>query len=203
MSTTTETRATVQIVSVPPVKVADDEQVIAWSRRSTDKTPVPAEQRYRGIVIKRAALAVPTDAASSKFHRVLQATINDLAEAMFVAWVKDNMHTLEYEVSRMTLDNVLTFWAEEKQRTAIDGDKIVEWLKESATLKVMPEAKKKVWLSKIPKIAAPSYKQTFTKEQAAAIVAQIAEADVEHPAAVFVLQRANNILSQETVQEAL
>lgn len=57
--------AMLQIVSVPPVQVKDTERVIAWSRRSTEKTPVPATERYRGTVVPTKMLELPEAACSS------------------------------------------------------------------------------------------------------------------------------------------
>ena len=193
----------VQVVSTPPAKVAEFEHVISWSRRSTDKTPVKESERYRGIVVPKSQLKVPDDAAVSKFHRLIQATIDDLADTMFRVWVAEHMASTECDSSRFTVDNVLAFWAEERQRQLVDGAQIVEFLTKSATFKKFDAAKKQVWLSKLPKIAAPSYKNTFTKEQAASVLAQFADDDLQHTVCAFIAQRCNNILTTESVQEVL
>lgn len=199
----TSTSTSYRVLSVPPAKLADTEMVIAWSRRSTDKNPVSAEERFRGIVLPKSVLALPHEACSSKFYNLLQITLWNLADGMFTSWVRDNMLNTDYEVHRMTIDNVLAFWAEERQRNTIDAAKIVEFLKQSKTLAGFAPALQAVWLNKLPKIAAPSYKQTFSREQAAAIVSKLHEDDLDNEVCLFIMQRANNVISAETVQEAL
>lgn len=185
----------VQVVSTPPAKVADFEHCIEWSRRSTDKNPVPEAQRYRAIVIPAAQLKVPDDACNSKFQRVLQSTIHELAQAFFVTKVKDDLMKTQLDGTMFTIDNVLAFWAEEKQRASVDGDKIKSWLPTSATWKDLSEAQRKVWLTEIPKLAAPSYQQVFSKAKAAVIVGRIKDDDLSNTIAAFILQRCNKILS--------
>lgn len=195
--------AMLQIVSVPPVQVKDTERVIAWSRRSTEKTPVPATERYRGTVVPTKMLKLPEAACSSKFQRLLQSTIYDLADAKFTEYVKERMHEIEMPASLLSLDNVLAFWAEEKQRNLIDADKIVAWLKDSKTLAALPAAKRGIWLSKVPKIAAPGYKMQWTKPDAASLIAKLQDDELEHPVAVFIATRCNNILAAESQEAGL
>lgn len=202
-STTTEGIKTLQVVSTPPLKLAEDEHTIEWSRRSTDKNPVATSERYRGVVIKRSALAVPADACSSKFSRLLQQTVNSLADAHFTTWVKDRMSETQIPAALLTLDSVLAYWAEEKQRTSIDGSAITAFLQQCKTFATLNAEQRKGWLNKLPKIAAPAYKQLFTQEQAATIVSRIVDEDTEHPAAVFIIQRCNNILNATSEEEAL
>jgi len=193
----------VQVVSTPPSKVEEGSMVIEWSRRSTDKNPLPEAQRYRGIVIPASQLKVPDDSASSKFLRLLQGTIHDLAQALFVEKIKDQMEAIQIDGAAFTVDLVLAYWAEEKQRQSVDAAKITEWLKSSATFKVLNDAQKKGWLEKVPKIAAPSYQGIIRQGEAAAIVSRIVEEDLQHPIAIFILTRANKILSLESVETAL
>ena len=195
--------ATVQIVSVPPVKVADTDRVVSWSRRSTEKTPVVAEMRYRAVIVPAASLKVPDDACRSKFASLLQSTIHDLADARFQAHIKDQMHATEMPAALLSLDNVLAFWAEEKQRATVDAAKIIEWLKASATFKTLSLAQQAGWLNRLPKIAAPSYKGLINKEQAAAIISKISEDDTEHAVCVFCMTRLNNILGEESTTDVL
>ena len=201
--TTTDTKpATVQIVSVPPTKIADTEHVVSWERRSTEKNPVAQDQRYRGVVIPAAALKVPDDACKSKFAMLLQSTIHRLADASFTAWVKDKMQETQMPAALLTVDAVLAYWAEEKQRQSVDGDKILAWLPTSELWKVLNEKQQITWKTLLPKVAAPSYKQIIKQDEAAVIITRIPEADHQHPVAVFILQRCNNVLSDERTSAA-
>jgi hypothetical protein len=195
--------AKAQIVSVPPVAVKADERIISWSRRSTKQNPVEQCDRYRGIVVKADSLLVPADACNSKFYNLLQTTIHALADACFTDWVRDNMHTLTVETSRFCLDRVLAFWADERQRLTVDAEKIIAFLKDSATMAKFDEAKRKAWLHRVPKIAAPGYAGLVSKEQAAAIIAQVADSDLENPVCIFIITRCNTILNAESATEAL
>ena len=185
---------TLTIVSTPALKVGDDEKVISWARRSTEKTPVAVDQRYRGVTLKASALKVPNEACNSKFHMLLQNTVYDLANARFIDWVKDNMMQHEMDEELLTLDSVLMFWAEERQRQVIDGDSIKAWLLKSYTYtQNLGEKQQLAWARTVPKIAAPGYRGLIAKDIANAILAKIAEEDHEHPACVFIMQRLNNI----------
>jgi hypothetical protein len=197
------TEATVQIVSTPPLKVADAEIVVCWSRRSTEKNPVEVTQRYRGVVIPRAMLEVPADSVSSKFQKLLQFTIYDLADKKLTEYVKDRMHEITMPLALLSLDSILAFWAEEKQRQSIDAEKITEWLKQSKTLAALPAATQKVWLVKLPKIAAPSYKLQWKQGEAAAVISKLHAEELEHPVAVFIATRCNNVLTEESEEAAL
>jgi hypothetical protein len=193
----------VQVVSTPPTQVAEHEMLIEWSRRSTEKNPVKDSERYRAIVIPRSLLKVADDAASSKYIRLLQTTIHDLAQSKFVESIKENMLSTSFDSSQLTLDLVLAYWAEERQRQMMDADKITAFLKASKTIAGMSESVAKVWMSKIPKICAPSYKMLFSKGQAATIVSKLHDDDMMHPAAVFIATRCNAILSATEVTEEL
>lgn len=192
--------ASKQVYTTAPVAVAEDAMILAWSRRSTSTNPVPAPERYRGMIVTKAALAVPADACNSKFARLLQATVHKLAEDVFVNWCKQdgNLQRAEYDGAAITVDSALAYWAEERAREQITAANIVEWLNQSATFKALPsEQVRKVWLANVPKIAAPSYKQAFDAESAAKIAARIVEADHEHAICAFILQRCANIMSAE------
>lgn len=201
-TTTTEVKLT-QVVSTPPAKLEDNTVAISWSRRSTDKNPVKTEERYRGIVVPAATLALPDGSTTSKFAALLQATIYDLADKKFAKWAADNMLVTEVDASLFSLDAVILYWAEEKKAAQMDGAKIADWLKTSKTYKDLPEAVQKTWLSKIPKIAAPGYANFFSKGQAATIVSKLHADDLEAPAAQFIMTRCNNIISRESQEEVL
>lgn len=192
-----------QVVSTPSLKVADTEHVISWSRRSTEKTPVAETERYRAVTVSKDSLKVPHDACNSTFYALLQSTVHKLADASFAAWATDNMMATSVDAARFSLPQILAFWADKKAAETVDAAKIVAFLKTSATLASLPEKLQAVWLSKLPKIAAPSYKQTFTKEQCAAIVAKIVEADTDNAVCIFIMQRANNVIAAVEVSEEL
>jgi len=196
--------ASTQVYSTPLVNVAEGNTVIAWSRRSTTANPVKQEERYRAVVVSAASLAVPADACSSKFARLLQSTINGLAEGMFQNWAKDNIQAPQYDGAPITVDNVLMHWADQKQRETIDAAAVLAWLKASATWPTLEtEARQKAWEAKLPKIAAPSYKGTFSAKEAAIMIARIQEADAESPVGLFVVQRLNIILGTADQSDAL
>lgn len=193
----------VQIVSVPPVKVEDGKKLVSWSRRSTTANPVTATERFRGVLVSEAALRLPDGATTSKFERLLQSTIDSLADAKFQDYIKDRMLETSMPAAVLTIDSVMAYWAEERQRQTIDGAKISDWLKTSATAAALTPAQSKAWQSKLPKLAAPSYRLNFSKTQAAAIVSKLADADLENPVCIFIATRCNNILTDESVEESL
>jgi len=201
-TTSTPLTAIATVISTPPAKVDANDMVVSWSRRSTVANPVKAEERYRGVVINRSLLQIPDGAATSKFQLLLQETVHKLADQKFQAWVSDRMMEREMPASILSLDNVLAFWAEEKQRATIDGDKIRAFLTTCETCKNMAEATKAVWLRQLPKIASPGYRNVFTKEQAATIVSKLAESDLDNPAGVFIATRCNAIINEETQADA-
>ena len=193
----------VQIVSTPATATPADSVTIAWSRRSTTANPVAATERYRAVTLHRAVLQLPDGATTSKFSSLLQETINKLAADKFQAWIADGrMMETKMPQHILSLDNVLAFWAEEKQRATIDGDKIKAWLAECATVKALAPAAAAVWNRQLPKIASPGYRNVFTKEQAATIVSKIAAEDADHPIAVFIATRCNAIINEETQADA-
>ena len=199
-----EVAASVAVVTVAPTTLADTDLCIDWSRRSTDKTPVIAANRFRGVVIPKSQLLVPHNACSSPFYALLQETILQLARDVFRTWVQDNMLATTMETARLSLDRVLAFWAEEIERTKMSAESIIDFLKESATLRDFTESKRKTWLHRIPKIAAPAYRGSIDQEDAAAIIAQLHDDDLQHPAAIYIVQRCNNILiGAAAVKEAL
>lgn len=197
--------ASLQIYSTPPLNIAAGCKILSWSRRSTDKNPVPVAERYRGVVINEQEIRIPADACLSKFHMLLQSTIIGAAEAMLTDWLKEdgNIRASEYTGQALTMDNALMYWSEKKQREQIDAKQITDWLKESATFAELDEAKQKIWLAKVPKIAAPTYKGSFTRNEAAAIVARIADADTDHAIAQFVITRCNAIMMAEDQSDLL
>lgn len=197
--------ASSQVFSTPPLNVADGNTVIAWSRRSTTANPVKQEERYRSVIVSTAALAVPADACSSKFARLLQSTVNGLAEGMFQAWAKDNIQSTAYDGAAITVDNVLMHWAEQKQRETIDGAAVLTWLKASKTWAdaLETEARRNAWATMLPKIAAPSYRASFSPKEASVMIARIQEEDADTPVGLFVVQRLNTILGTADKSDAL
>lgn len=195
--------ASKQVYSTPPVHLSDACMLVSWSRRSTKQNPIEASERYRGIVVDKAALAVAPDACSSKFQRLLQSTLHTLADGAFQAWATDNMAAVEYDGAAITVDSVLSFWADKKAKETIDAAAVLAWLESSETYKNLNDAQRAVWKVKVPKIAAPSYKGSFTTGEAAKIVARITEADAETATGLFIVQRLNNILGEQSQEDAL
>lgn len=201
-ATTETTVPMLQVLSTPPAEVAKDMQLISWSRRSTEKNPVPAAQRFRGVVQAIGVLTLPDGSTTSKFSKLLQNTINDLADARFTAWVKDNMHATEMPASFTSMDSILAFYSEEKQRQTIDGDKLAAWLKTSKTVAALAANLQKSWLEKLPKMAAPGFANIFTRDQAATIVSKIHEDEVDAPEAAFIITRCNTIINKVSEVDA-
>ena len=191
-----------QVISTPPAEVSKDSQLISWSRRSTEKNPVPAAQRFRGVIQPVSVLTLPDGSTTSKFSRLLQNTINDLADARFTAWVKDNMHAAEMPASFTSMDSILAFYSEEKQRQTIDGDKLAAWLKTSKTVAALPAATQKSWLEKLPKMAAPGFANIFTRDQAATIISRFDESECDAPEAAFIITRCNTIINKVSEVDA-
>lgn len=200
---------TVSIDSLPihtiaPVQVDDADMVICWSRRSTDKNPLAAHERYRGVMVNRATLEILDGCTTSKFQKLLQSTIHGLADKKFQSLMQADggMLLKEIPASSLSLDSVLTFWAEERTALQIDNAKLTNWLPKSATWTTLPEGTQKVWLSKLPKIASPGYQNLFTKEQAATIISRIAPEDLEAPEAEFIVTRCSAIINKPSLSEA-
>lgn len=192
----------IQIVSVAPATTPENHTTVSWIRRSTATNPVATEQRYRGVTIHSSLLQIPDGSTTSKFSTLLQNTIYDLAAAKFQDYIKERMHETTMPEAVLSLDSVLAFWAEEKQRQTVDAEKITAWLKGSETLAALPANAQTVWLTKLPKIAAPSYRNLFTKAQAAAIVSKIADSDLESPIAAFIANRCNVIIADVSMADA-
>jgi len=188
--------ASAHVFTRPPVALADGCHLVSWSRRSTKANPVAEAERYRGIIIEASAVTVPPDACGSKFLRLVQHTINGLADAMFTAWAKDNIHATSYDGASITTDSVLTYWAEQRQRETIDAAAITEWLKQSATLASFDNEKQRAaWLAIMPKLAAPGYRGALKPDQASTAILRIKEEDTDHAVCAFIMQRLTNIMT--------
>ena len=172
---------------------------IVLSRRSTDKNPVPEHLRYRAIHVPESAMAIASDACQSKFSRLLQTTIHDLASKMFAEEIKAE-DKREVDAARYSLDGILAYWAEEKQRQQIDAEAIKAWLLASATYAGLDSKKQKAWLELVPKLHATRYRAvlgpTLEKQKTAATVllARLQDADLEHPVCMFIADRMNATL---------
>lgn len=191
-----------QVYTVAPKQVEDTEIVICWTGRSTKDNPLTTENRYRGFIIHAAKLAIPDGSTTSKFHTLLQTTIHRLAKDKFADALKEAPMMREVQEAAYSLDAVLAYYAEEQQRSVINGERIAEWLKTSATYAALDSAKQKVWLDKVPKLAAPSYANIFNAAQAAAIIAKIADADADNEIALFIATRCTNIINKVSESNA-
>ena len=187
-----------QIHTRPPVAITEGATIVAWARRSTEKNKISEAERYRGIVVQAASITPPADACASKFQRLLSATVAKLAEDQFTAWCKQdgNMMKAAYDGPAITVDSALMHWAEQKQRESIDGAAITAWLKQSATFAAFENDKQRAaWLTIMPKLAAPSYRQALKPDQAQTAILRIADADAEHAVCQFLMQRLSNIMT--------
>ncbi len=88
---TTATATLAAITTVVPTNLKPDHITISWARRSTEKNPVAEHERYRGIEVPAALLAIAPEDCRSKFQQLLQSTIHSLADAKFTHWLKENM----------------------------------------------------------------------------------------------------------------
>lgn len=204
-STSTEAPAKMLPIStVAPLNIPDTDMIVSWTRRSTTANPVANENRYRGVIVNRSTLALPDGSTTSKFTALLQSTIHALADKKFQALMQEDggMQLKEIPASSLTLDSVLTYWAAERQNNQIDNAKLTAWLTASKTLEALPEATRKVWLTKLPKIAAPGYQNLFTKEQAATIISRLNAEELEAPEAEFIVTRCNAIIVKPELSEA-
>lgn len=184
-------------VSTVPVETPAGRVLLEMRRRSTKENPVTRENAYRCTLVSDGLFAIDAGAVPSKFAAVLQATLTDLANERFADAMRDAPSALTFDSRLVRTDALLAYWAERKQSQRIDGAAISGWLAQSATLQTLPAAAATVWQQQLPKLAAPSYTMAFTKKQAAAIVARLADADLEHPVAIFVANRCNIILSRD------
>jgi len=180
---------------------------LEYSRRSTEKNPIDAAQRYRAALIGEDQLRIDAGAVPSKFTVLLQSTIYDLAQTKFQKeMLESNMLATTINPSSYTIDAVLAFWATKRESEKVDAATITAWLTASATLKQPGfedgTKKRAVWLNRIPKIAAPAYKASFSQAEAASILAQFNDADLENPIGAFVATRLNTIIEQQSQESA-
>lgn len=176
---------------------------LEWTRRSTDKNPVTTHERVRIAFVPEGLLLIDRGATASKYVELLQSTIHRLATDKFVETLKRDPQTRSVSFAAFTVDAVLAFWAEERESQRLTNAAIADWLKQSKTLAALPEAKRAIWLQRIPQFAAPLWQRIFTQTQAASIVAQLDESDMEHTIAQTIIQRCNIILNTEPEADAL
>jgi hypothetical protein len=143
----------------------------------------------------------------SKFAVLLQSTVYDLAQEKFKqAMIASDYAAKEINPSHYGIDEVLAFWAEKKEAEKIDAKQISAWLLASDTFKQEQFAegtgKYKVWTSQLPKIAAPAFRGCFDKDNAASILAQLLDSDVDTPIGGFIAQRLADILNTESKANA-
>ena len=83
------------------------------------------------------------------------------------------------------------------------GAAVLAWLEASKTWAALTETQRAAWKMKLPKIAAPSYKGSFSTGEAAKIMARFDEEDADTPTGLFICQRLNNILGEQSQEDAL
>ena len=191
--------STVELAAIPKGTI-----LIESRRRSTKENPVTDAQRYRAICVPEMMILLPNEAAQSKFHQLLQSKIQELAEARFAEFIKGNPLSSEVSAELFSINALLAYWAEEKKRASMSGEKILAWLKESATFASFTDDKKKAaWSTILPKLAAPGFRAAMTPAQATTVLAQINDSDLEHPTAIFVVNRLNSIMQSAADVDAL
>lgn len=192
------TEAASQIITAQSKAETPSNMILLESRRrSTTANPVPADQQYRAALLPESILQLPEGATSSKFAVLLQSELHRLAADKFAAVTKAQPMLREIEHASYSIDNVLAYWAEERQRQQITPENVETWLKQSATLAALPEQKRAAWLKLLPKIANKNAAAVITKDMAAVIVTKIADADQEHPTAVYIMRRCDKIMSSD------
>jgi len=202
MNDTTDNTITMLPVStVEPAEVPAGFILIAARQRSSKERTVEASQRFRGILVPEAAILPPMEACHSKFRSILVHQIQKLAEKKLAAAWKDG-DPKAVQAAAYTLDSVLAYFAEQKQRASVDGAAITAWLNAGTTLATLNEAQRKTWLAKLPKMASPGYKGILTAEQAATVAQRITDEDAAHPVGTFLMQRLAAIMEATSTADA-
>lgn len=180
------------------------QELICVTKRETKQSgSIPEDQRFRGIVIPSDWITLPSDACRSAFTAILQRAIFDVAADRLSAYLSEDWNRKTVPAASFTIPNLLTYWAEEKQRSSIDGKQISEWIKAQAWI---PADVLSGWQAKVPTIAAPSYRNLFKKTQAASISSRILQSGIKlenDPIAAYIVQRCSNILATEEQEQAL
>lgn len=164
--------------------------------RSTEKNPVEASQRYRVAFIPESLRLIDAGAMPSKFASLVQATIDGIAQERFAAMLaEDGMSLAAIDPKAFSVDALLMYWAEQRDRQRITKESLLSWLEGSATFASLSEKAKQLWRSRIPGILAPLYRNAFTVNEATNIVAKIADSDLSDPHAVMLANRLQIIIA--------
>ena len=175
---------------------------ISTTQRNSERKAVTADQRCRCVLVPEASIQPDAGTMPSKFLHLVSSMLCDIAADRLKQQWQENGDPREVSASLFTVDSLLVFAAERKQREAMTGEKVAAWLKESATLRTLNDAARATWLARLPKIAAPGFRGSFTAEQAATIAGKISEEDHASPVCSFVLGRLASIMEAASTVDA-
>lgn len=172
---------------------------VTCTARETKGKTIPPEQRCRSIILPESHLLVPVGQCAPKFLDILNAELHSLArKRLEAAWEDGDQREISSDA--FTIDALLAFFAAKTAATGIDGDAIAAWLKQSATFAALPDdAIKASWLLRLPKLAAPAYRQALGSQPAqaaATIIQRIAADDADHPVCKFIISRCNVVIGE-------
>lgn len=169
--------------------------------RSTQQNPVDASNRYRVAFVPEQPLLIAQDGVSSKFAALVQARIHDIAQERFAALLAEEGMSLQALEPRMfTVDALLSYWAEERDRSRITKESLLAWFDSSATAASLSEKGRQLWRTRLPGILAPMYRNAFTSNEATQIVAKLADADMGDPHAVMLANRLQIIIAGSGIE---
>lgn len=190
------TAALVPVYTVPTATPAGM-HALEYSRRSTEKNPIPSEHRYRVAFIPEGLRAIDAGAIPSKFATLVQASIDAIAKDRFENQCKEaEMRLAAIDPRAFSVDALLAYWAEDRERSRITKESMLAWLQSSATFtSLQSDAVRRIWLQRIPGILAPMYKNAFTVGEATQIAAKLADADIADPHCVLLANRLQIIIA--------
>jgi len=169
--------------------------------RSTEKNPVAAHDRYRVAFVPEQPLLIDAGGISSKFASLVQARIHEIAQERFAALLAEEGMSLQAIEPRMfTVDALLGYWAEERERSRITKESLLSWFAGSATAATLSEKSRQLWQARLPGILAPLYRNAFTVNEATQIVAKLADADMSDPHAVMLANRLQIIIAGSGIE---
>lgn len=199
------TATTLQVFTTPQ-EVKAPMLAIEWRRRSTKQNPIAEANRYRAILVNEAAVTIAPSDCASKFAKLLQSTIHDLASKMLADELGET-DKREVQAARYTINGIMAHWAEEKKRQTIDAAAITEWLKQSKTFASLNANQQTAWLTAMPKMAAPAYRNCLGsgdrgKAAAAVALSRLHADDTDNAVCQFLAERLGNIMSAEEADVA-
>ena len=202
VETTEQSSKLVPIYTVPTPTPAGM-HALEYSRRSTDKNPVAQSERYRVAFIPEELRLVSAEGMASKFHALVQARIDELAKQRFEAMCKAEGPMLAaIDPRAFTVDSLLMYAAEERERSRITKESMLAWLTSSATFASLSDAGKKLWQARVPGILAPMFKNAFTRNEANSILAKLHNDDMSDPHCVLLANRLSIIAEAASIEDS-